>query len=151
MSAIRTTSCIRHSRVSALSAMVFFFIFLSVLLCKPAGLAVHCENLLFSLMSNYGSFASRSKKPWVLCWAQSVWHIEGEKRSFSPEMCQTDCAKHKTQGFLMREAKLPKFQINEFVNSHSKLLTKLVSKAKLTEKGNKPLSSEHAVSFYANK
>ena len=51
-----------NKKLSALSEMVFF-IFLSVLLCKPAGLAVHCENLLFSLMSNYGSFASRSKKP----------------------------------------------------------------------------------------
>ena len=118
---LRLTVWLTEKKLCALSAMGFS-IFLSVFLCKPAGLAVHCENLLFhwwaimavcisnkKILSFFGernkNLASRINKPWVFQVNEIRSMSEPEKLKVcwweKPNLFEWT---EKTQDFLMRDA-----------------------------------------------
>ena len=117
----KTNSLAHGKKLRALSAMGFS-IFLSVFLCKPAGLAVHCENLLFhwwaimavcisnqKILSFFGernkNLASRIIKPWVFQVNEIRSMSEPEKlKVFWWEKPNLFEWTEKTQDFLMRDA-----------------------------------------------
>ena len=117
----KTNSLAHGKKLRALSAMGFS-IFLSVFLCKPAGLAVHCENLLFhwwaimavcisnkKILSFFGernkNLASRINKPWVFQVNEIRSMSEPEKLKVcwweKPNLFEWT---EKTHDFLMRDA-----------------------------------------------
>ena len=114
-----------------------------------------------SLMSNYASFASRIKKPCFFSgerkWVLSV-NLGAEHRK-----TQFFCVKHqgeRTKLIWVNQKKIRFFDersktaiiANQWMqNSHSKLLTQLVSNAKPTEKKEKPIELRAFSFFQVNK
>jgi len=77
----KTNSLAHGKKLRALSAMGFS-IFLSVFLCKPAGLAVHCENLLFHWWAIMAVCIS-NKKTWVFSVNEiRLWLLESTNFEF---------------------------------------------------------------------
>ena len=77
----KTNSLAHGKKLRALSAMGFS-IFLSVFLCKPAGLAVHCENLLFHWWAIMAVCIS-NKKSWVFSVNEiRIWLLESTNLEF---------------------------------------------------------------------
>ena len=136
-----------------------FSVFLLVLLCEPAGLAVHCENLFHwwaimpVLLLESKNLVFSGERKWVL----SV-NLGAEHRK-----TQFFCVKHqgeRTKLIWVNQKKIRFFDersktaiiANQWMqNSHSKLLTQLVSNAKPTEKKEKPIELRAFSFFQVNK
>ena len=108
-----------------------FSVFLLVLLCKPAGLAVHCENL----------FPWWAIMPVLLLESKNLFFLVNKTHLSEPEKIMFFDERSKTA-----------IIANQWTqNSHSKLLTQLVSNAKPTEKKEKPIELRAFSFFQVNK
>ena len=123
-------------------------LFLSVLLCSLAWLAVYCENLQIHWFETMAVLLLSSKNL-EFCASHSQFGTSREKNFvFLPRCAKLTVLSTKLKVFCFEKQNCHSCSSMKRVNSHSALLTLLVCKAKQTEKWKKPFRSEHLVFLF---